>query len=327
MAKPRNTAVLDGGVPEFVEPGQRHAHRLTFRNVVHDVAWQRQLRDRHAREGLPAGLTPAKLALKHATVKAVSRNVAEQVILKYEWLGTMAATTAHYGIFFGPYCAGVTCVAIGSGSGGTNVHKPFAIDRHALAVLARGACVHWAPQGANSKLVSWTARLLARDYPSVKLMIAYADSDAGEIGTIYQACGWTYIGQGSPTRQWINPAGRVMDQKLPSNIAHGIQKKQGEDAVQRADVVRALRDAGWREQESNPKHRYVTLVDKADSALVARVRAMALPYPKRDDERASMQPIGPGSKDDVAAADQAEEDGSIPIPGLQLPPDPLVGAL
>jgi hypothetical protein len=134
--------------------------RSTFREASGDVAWQRQLRDRHAAEGVP---DVPHLDLKRAVVRPVSRRVAEQVILKYEWLGTMAKTAYHYGIFFGPYCAGVCCLAVGAATGGVNAASEFNLNPSELATLARGACVHWAPPGTNSKLLAWTARLMARD--------------------------------------------------------------------------------------------------------------------------------------------------------------------
>src|SRR5688500_14772938 len=91
------------------------------------------------------------------------------------------------------------------------------VDRHQFATLARGACVQCAPLGANSKLVAWTCKLLARD-TKAKLLIAYSDTDAGEIGTIYQACNWVCVGKGSATTQWIAPNGRIYDQKLPYDM-------------------------------------------------------------------------------------------------------------
>lgn len=205
--------------------------------------------------------------------------MAAQVILKYEWLGTMAGTGRHYGIFFGPWCAGVTCVAVGGGTGGVNSHKPFGIARHELGVLARGACVHWAPPGANSKLVGWTCRLL-RD-TDCRLLLAYSDSDAGEIGTIYQACNWTYIGKGAATLQWVSPAGRIMDQKLP----YDMKRRYGGT---RRDFARRLRAEGWTEQLSNPKGRYVYVIDKADRTLADRVEGMRQAYPKRASEPTSV---------------------------------------
>lgn len=272
--------------------------RLTFRDPVGGKAYQKQLRDRYARQPMPA---VPHLDVGRAEIRRVSRKLASQIILQYEWLGTMSMTSNHYGIFFGDYCAGVTCCVYGGGTGGVNSHKMFGIQKHELAILARGACVHWAPTGANSKLVSWTARLMAVDTPC-KLMIAYADTDAGEIGTIYQACNWLYIGPGSATRQWIAPNGRVMDQKLPYNIASKYNFERG----RRRDYVAALRDAGWKEQLSNPKHRYVTILDKKDTHLRDLVERLRRPYPKRA-----------ASIDGDAPPDQGGlEDGSSPIAAL-----------
>ena len=248
------------------------ASRLTFRDAAGDVAWQRQLRDRYENEGVPP---VPHLSVKRAIVRPVSRKLAEQIILKYEWLGTMAQTGWHYGIFFGSYCAGVCCIAAGAATGGVNSHKEFSVKRNELAVLARGACVHWAPTGTNSRLVSWTTRFFAND-AKCKIVIAYADTDAGEIGTIYQACGWTYIGRGASTNQWLAPNGRIYDQKLPYDM-----RRREEFRRERKDYVAALRKGGWIEQPSNPKHRYVYILDKSDNALIDRVERMRQPYPKR----------------------------------------------
>jgi hypothetical protein len=268
--------------------------RSTLHSVCADVAWQKQLRDRYLAEGTPP---VPDLDVKRAQVRRVGRHLAEQIILKYEWLGTMSSTSHHYGIFYGSYCAGVCCVAVGSGSAGSNVHKMFGLDRRQVAMLARGACVHWAPTGSNSKLVSWTCRLLSRE-TAARVVIAYSDTDAGEIGTIYQACNWTYIGRTRAARQVIAPNCRILDEKF----LHDRGKPQGLNKTQMVDL---LRSNGWRIQPTNPKHRYVCVLDKSDAALVARVEAMRQPYPKR-----------PRSIVDDAPGIQPGEDGSLPILGL-----------
>jgi len=253
--------------------------RLTFRDAQTDVAWQRQLRDRYLDEGTPP---VPHLDVKRAVVRPVSRKLAEQVILKYEWLGTMAQTGIHYGLFFGNYCAGVTCVAAGAATGGVNAHRLFGVRREELGTLARGACVHWAPPGANSKLVAWTCKLLSKQ-SGVRVLVAYADTDAGEIGTIYQACNWTYIGRGDATTQFIAPNGRIYDQK----IVYDVRRKHGLlDAISWTKQRDALLMAGWQEQKSNPKHRYVWVIDRKDKGLMWRVEEMAQPYPKREAEYA-----------------------------------------
>lgn len=241
------------------------------------------------------------LDVKRAEVRRVGRRLAEQIILKYEWLGTMALTSHHYGIFFGPYCAGVCCVAAGGGTGGVNAHREFHITSRELCVLARGACVHWAPPGTNSRLVAWTCRLLAVD-TRAKLVLAYSDTDAGEIGTIYQACNWVYIGRGSSTIQFIAPNDRIYDQK----IVYDIRRRMGTlRTVKWSDQRAALVHAGWREQTSNPKHRYVSILDRSDRTLVDRIERLRQPYPKRAGSIASDAP-----------AYQQDEGGATPTPAL-----------
>lgn len=244
-------------------------HRATFRPKRGDVAWQKELRDRRVDEPAPFDEVPP---LSNSRVRPISYRLAEQVILKYEWLGTMAKTQYHYGLFFGMHLAGATCAGVG-GTAGNNVHRPFGVERQDMLTLARGACVHWAPPGANSRLVNWTVRLLARRRLG-KVMIAYADSDAGEIGTIYQACNWVYIGRGGWVPQYVAPNGRVYDCRIVSDLAG----RSGVSWVQQRD---AMVRRGWVEQRSNPKHRYAVILDKSDRALVERVESMRQPYPKR----------------------------------------------
>lgn len=276
--------------------------RSTFRDVAGDVAWQRQLRDRYLPEGVPP---VPHLNVKRAVVRPVNRKLAEQIIFKYEWLGTMAKTRYHYGIFFGMYCAGVTCVAVGMSTGGVNTHLSFGLRPREMALLARGACVHWAPTGTNSRLVSLTCRYLARD-TDCKLVIAYADTDAGEIGTIYQACNWIYIGRGASVKQYVAPNGRIYDQK----IIYDLRRRRGVlDSVSWSEQRRALLTAGWMEQKTNPKHRYVCILDKKDRALRKVVEGMKRPYPKRDVCVRSIEGDTPG--------DQLGSGGSTPTRTLQ----------
>ena len=254
--------------------------RLTFRDPQQDVAWQRQLRDKYADEGTPP---VPHLSVKKAMVRPVSRRLAAQIILKYEWLGTMSPTSWHYGIFFGGYCAGVTCVGSGATMAGAYHHEQFQIERGEMLTLARGACVHWAPEHTNSRLVSMTCKLAAKEIGG-KLIWATADTDAGEIGTIYQACNWVYIGISKRSRalgtEIVSPKGRAYNDRSIG----GWGKKRG---LGYAAMKRDLLSAGWLLQASNPKHRYVYVLDKADKALVDRVERMRQPYPKRESEHAA----------------------------------------
>jgi hypothetical protein len=85
---------------------------------------------------------------------------------------------------------------------------------------------------------------------------------------------------------------------LPRDLA---RRKGGSRLV----WVKKLRAAGWREQESNPKHRYVYILDKKDATLRERIEAMRRPYPKRAT-----------SVDSDAPAHHAGEGGAIPTVAL-----------
>lgn len=258
--------------------------RLTFRDKSHGICWQKTLRDKYAEEGTP---NVPHLEVKRAIIRPVSRSFAKQIILKYEWLGTMASTSHHYGIFFGPFCAGVTCIAVGGGTGSVYAHRPFGIPRSALGILARGACVHWAPLGTNSRLVAWSARLMRQS--CVKLLLAYSDKDAGEIGTIYQACGWSHLGLSGRKQQWVSPNGRVVSSSIQGNLRRAT-------GYSLEDCRATLRRDGWRPQHGSAKGRYVCILDKTDISLMKRVEEMRQPYPKRVGSVGSDTPAQPGGK-------------------------------
>ena len=249
--------------------------QLTFRKKV-KVCWQKQLRDEFLSEGTP---DVSSLDLKKAIVRPVSKSLAKQIILKYEWLGTMSPTSKHYGIFFDNYCAGVTCVNINaSGTAGSNCFKMFNLKRYECNTLSRGACVHWAPVGSNSKLVSWTCKLLKKELPHSKIILAYSDPNAGEIGTIYQACNWFYIGKTGREEQMISPSGRILNHRMLGSRAKDRNTTKGE-------IRKRFLEKGWKTQKDSMKGRYVQVLDKSDKKLVELVKSMSMPYPKRVKKR------------------------------------------
>jgi hypothetical protein len=72
-------------------------------------------------------------------------------------------------------------------------------------LLSRGACISWAPKHLGSWLVMESVRWMAKN-TDFCIFTAYSDPEAKELGTIYQACNWVYLGQGSGTiTQYFDP--------------------------------------------------------------------------------------------------------------------------
>lgn len=151
-------------------------------------------------------------SMAEAYVTAISREQAASIILKYEWLGTMGRPQACYGLWFdvqgAPALAGAICFGLTGGSRASYVCGTAYSDQS--VALERGACVHWAPRNAASWFVSKAVASAAREH-GWKVFYAYSDPAANEIGTIYQACNWLYLGVGpghGPTREtWMRPDG------------------------------------------------------------------------------------------------------------------------
>jgi hypothetical protein len=137
----------------------------------------------------------------NAVVKEIRRKQALPLILKYEWLGTLPVNfTKFVGLYFDNYLTGVACFH------NINVSGKYSLFGYPAWCLGRGACVHFAPNWAGSFLVSSACKLLFNKLKPVYI-VAYSDYDAGEIGTIYQACNWVFLGK-IKTQVWRDKNGK-----------------------------------------------------------------------------------------------------------------------
>ena len=151
---------------------------------------------------------PANPVLADAVIKQISYTTAERVILEYEWLRCMPAIVMYcYGIYFDDVLGGVV-VYSQEYSENLGVWDKYGYTGKML-LLSRGACVHWTPTGTASKLIRKSMELLP---PQYKVITATVDELAGEIGTIYQACGFHYVGvmRETKTRLGIRVNGKLI---------------------------------------------------------------------------------------------------------------------
>ena len=209
--------------------------------------------------------------LDGCSVREVSSTEAAVIIHKYEWLGTVGRAVLCVGLFsreeelIGVACFGWPCSPESRDICGKE-------NRDLAICLERGACAHYAPPNAPSFLISRACQIAAeRGWP---LVYAYADEDAGEIGAVYQACNWLYIGQGvgrTPGRlrnYYVTPEGTVLSSR---SLRH--KKMTHTQAVA----------AGWQVRHQKPKHKYVLISGnkRQKRQLLEKLRYPPLPYPKR----------------------------------------------
>jgi hypothetical protein len=169
--------------------------------------------------------------------------------------------------------AGVVVFGPGHGTASVDICGPE--WRHKTIALLRGACVHWAHPHAASYLISRACRLAAAEF-GWRVLYAYADRAAGEVGIVYQACNWRYLGVGNG-RTGKPPRWRFWDKRAQEWISDRALRKRG------ISEAEALRDIRWRAKLVPDKARYVWFEgDRRErKTLRAALRYEDLPYPKR----------------------------------------------
>lgn len=219
--------------------------------------------------------------IDQAQVVEVSYESAKRIILDYEWLGNMGTTEYAFGIMWDGIIGGVVCFGR---TAGTNVYSSVCGEQYAqhAITLCRGACVHWAHPHSASKLISSACKMMVPK--GFNIFVAYSDPQAGEIGTVYQACNWLYCGMTSPTEKFEAPNGQIKDARLVH--AYTRDRRNGELKYKRsrADQKKLMIGQGYRFFKGHSKHRYVHIVGrtkKEEKQMRSSLNWTVLPYPKR----------------------------------------------
>lgn len=119
-----------------------------------------------------------------------------QFIRRHEWLGKMPNRPTHR--FIATYkglLAGVIVMATPNSFSNLLGEE----DRNLEKLISRGACISWSPKNLASALIMFSIRWMVKN-TGFRVFTAYGDVAARELGTIYQACNFIYLGQNSGTR-------------------------------------------------------------------------------------------------------------------------------
>lgn len=130
------------------------------------------------------------------------RKKLSKFIERHEWLGNLSQYTTHwFACYHKDMLSGVILFNMPNAFSkllGENTPK---LER----LISRGACISWSPKNLASSFLMWCIKWMV-DNTDYRLFTAYSDPTAKELGTIYQACNFYYMGQKSgTTTRYINP--------------------------------------------------------------------------------------------------------------------------
>jgi hypothetical protein len=200
-----------------LEPEQPDFAELRHYNKDH--CWQYDIRINNLERDLQeAGLTPEHLAnmtVDDFTFKVLTtpeeKQHATQFIKRHEWLGNLSQFTTHwFGAYYRNRLAGVLLFNMPNA-----FSKMLGEDTPQLErLISRGACISWSPKNLASRMIMWSIRWMAQN-TRYRLFTAYSDPMAKELGTVYQACNFYYLGQtAGATTRYINPyTGKVVSDR------------------------------------------------------------------------------------------------------------------
>lgn len=148
------------------------------------------------------------------------------------------------GLYFDEHIAGVEVFTEIKGGG-----KKFTLWNEKAICLGRGCCVYWTPKWGSSFLISKSLKILEEYYKGEpRYVMAYSDWDAGEIGTVYQACNWIYIGHKN-IPEWRSPEGRRYDFNHHRNLSRKKDKDFKTKKKIKPEIVEQTKQelllAGW----------------------------------------------------------------------------------
>ena len=146
---------------------------------------------------------------------------ATNFIKKHEWLGNLSQYTTHWfgaylhntkkGLFGLDILSGVILMNVPNSFSNLLGNKTSEIER----LISRGACISWSPKNLASSFLMWCIDWMVKN-TQFRLFSAYSDPMAKELGTIYQACNFYYLGKKSGAKErYINPyTGKIVSDRF-----------------------------------------------------------------------------------------------------------------
>jgi len=285
------------------------------KNYTKDHCWQYEIRLNNLADDLDISssllgvskkqlleLKVSDLVFTHEPKEKVFKEV-KAFIERHEWLGKLSLYPTH---FFTARYQGLLC-------GVVVMDMPVAFSkalgdktRKMERLISRGASISWAPKNTASALISYSIKWMV-DNTSYRYFTAYSDPEAKELGTIYQACNFYYLGQKNGTKfQYLAPNGKwVSDRYFRSRSVYKRLAKSNDivwqDSWQTGCVlhfdrmpkevelkIKALSKnlmLSCEKRISAPKHKYAFLLGKTkketkELTKIFKLRNKIYPFPK-----------------------------------------------
>jgi hypothetical protein len=277
-----------------------------------DHCWQYDIRVQNMDEDLKeAGITKEyaeALKVTDFVFKMVDDKKERQNLTKFikrhEWLGNLSQFTTHwFAAYHKDILAGVILMNVPNSFSKLMGENTSELER----LISRGACISWSPKNLASAFMMWSIKWMV-DNTNYRIFTAYSDPSAKELGTIYQACNFYYIGQSKNDQTYyISPYSKkiVSDRYFRQKTVYRKMAKdmgiewgkdwnhktgmnwhnlpEGLEEKLRAYSKKIIKEAEKFQMPAKHKYAYVLGRDKRETKHLRKIyeeRNKVLPYPK-----------------------------------------------
>lgn len=236
-------------------------------------------------------------------LQSINKNIAKALIEKNHYTHKWTLCTVAYGVyikkyiestFFGGFDSELIGVLVYGNAVGRNASTSISslLTNDNVLELTRLWIADGYGKNIESYCIAESFRLLNQEYPNIKCVLSYADSEVGHTGTIYQATGFLYQGDnyvdialmpnysvsldGPPNYNWIHS--RSVYAKWKTHSVDKLKERIGRTF--------------WRKRESG-KHRYIKFISSKieNKKLIKSLKHKVLPYIKNTNFKEEVQEI------------------------------------
>lgn len=225
-----------------------------------------------------------QINLNDTTIKLIPKNIASSIIIEYEWLHTMPYIVRYcFGIYFkynNDEILGGVLVFGDDYAENTGVWNKYGFENKIL-LLSRGVCLWWTPKNTATYFISKACNWI-KSNTKYRIITATIDPAAGEIGTIYQALNWYYVGVMSGNYYHNNETKRfsvLIDGKL--RYSRWVRNKIG--SMKKDEILKRYPNAIFINQYRKRRYFYFIGGRIENKLYYNNIKHLILPYPKRND--------------------------------------------
>jgi len=259
-----------------------------YQDYTKKHCWQYDIRISNYKEDLAkANLTEKEVAslrtsdFEFSFVESKDKETCQEIIQfikRHEWLGKMPLRPTHrFTMRYKGMLAGVVVMAIPNAvsklMGDGFVIRGELVTQYEK-LISRGACISWSPKNLASTMIMQSIKWMVKN-TTFRLFTCYGDEEAKEVGQIYQACNFFYLGKNSGSRKMYfdpnNPSAGWFSDRVFRKL--GKYKKYAKD-------LGITWDSSW----DNGK--WTVLWKNMGKAVETTLRQAAKDYQAKCDERA-----------------------------------------